>query len=297
MRLFAVIQFQTYKICRELKNTEITCILSEIFELLQEINKDFSDNVINVKIQHLNFDDKLYDGTGKSCYKLSETHERLATYAESRETQHGVKKIKLERFIYYSNICVKILHNRQDIFKNETHSVIKQNKNAFGNFDCLYSEYGNIMSNSGDENRISLIRASTTTEDVMKLVEFSMNLNSISKMYLYMMVASCKLSHPVFVDSCYVETFLRTDKKWEFQNVYKIEDAKHSRSFKLSNFDESWLKTMQAEDVKSILIVMTSRGSVNMFLSLKMGTIFFVGIEEKFRKFHTFFFDLLNKYS
>lgn len=297
MRLFAVIHFETCKICRELKKTEITYILSEVFDLLQEIKKDFSDNVTSVKIQHLNFDDKSYDSVGESCYNSCETRERDDTYAETRDTPYGVKKIKLERFIYYSNICVKVLHTRQDIFKNETQSVIQQNKNAFGNFDCLYSEYGNIMSNSGDENRISLIRASTTTKDVMKLVEFSMNLNSISKMYLYMMVASCKLSHPVFVDNCYVEMVLRTDKKWRFQNVYKIEDSKHSRSFKLSNFEESWLRQMQAEDVKSILIVMTSRGSVNMFLSLAKGTIFFVGIEDKFRKFHTFFFDLLNKYS
>ena len=196
-------------------------------------------------------------------------------------TVHGCSE-STEQNPYVSNICGKIYHNSRDIVREQVAHMQHVANNGFGDFKCFYSPLCNLtIVNSGI---LTLFRGARSSEDVMTVVEHVLDPQTITEKSIHMIVASARLPYSISVQDYELQRTLLDNSRWAGDIVSTISDNWQTvRSYRLRDFDTLWLNSLNTSDkyCREILVNITCKGSVNMFMSMHEQANFYEGVEKE----------------
>ena len=203
-----------------------------------------------------------------------------------------------EQTPYISNICGKILHNSRDIIRMEVAHMQHVTDNGFGAFKCFYSPLCNLtVVNSGI---ITLFRGARYSEDVQTVIAHVLDCNTITQQSIHMIVASARLPYSISTQDYHLQRAILDDFRWSASMVSSISDNWQTvRSYRLQNFDASWLRSLDVAEAycREMLVNITCKGSVNMFMSMHNEARFYVGVERQVMVIFEYLFQLIRENS
>jgi len=183
-----------------------------------------------------------------------------------------------------TNICGKIRHSHSAQFHNPgVLPFVKQTRNAFGDFETVYSVHGNLQT---AQNRINtLFRGGRCSEDILLSIDHVFDPACVVYVHMHMVVANVRLEHPINVDCPFLDRVFQHDPRWQYRFVAKTEDQTYMKSFKLSSLCLEWQASLLGEAADPDLAVMVNlgkSGSVNLFVTIGRETVLVPGAEHRF---------------
>jgi len=179
-----------------------------------------------------------------------------------------------------TNICGKIKHYHSAQFFNPgVLPFVKNTRNAFGDFETVYSVKGNLQT---AQNRVNtLFRGGRCSKGILLSIDHVFDPECIEYVHMHMIVANVRLEQPINVDCL----FLNHDPRWQYRFVAKTEDQTYMKSFKLSGLCLVWQASLLGEAADKDLAVMVNlgkSGSVNLFVTIGQETLLAPGAEHRF---------------
>lgn len=193
--------------------------------------------------------------------------------------------------LYYSNICGVITHSpAPTLIHPAVRPLMITTHNAFGAASELYSKNCNLV--VYNNNCSTLFRGCRCTAAIFRTIQHAINEGCITKMTVHMLVASAGTGRAVCMQSTHVVAAFQRDPRWTAQQdeVFK---TSNSINIRLQDFDAAWLESVIAPNIivpKSLLIIISIGGNVNMFLTPKREVAIKVGVENSIKPIYDFFY-------
>lgn len=184
-----------------------------------------------------------------------------------------------------TNICGKIKHCHSEQFFNPgVLPFVVKTRNAFGNFETVYSVHGNLQTAQNRNN--TLFRGGRNSGDILTSIGHVFDPASIVYVHMHMIVANVRLEHPVNVDCQYLDSVFKLDPRWQYRFVAKTEDQTYMKSFKLSSICMTWqaavLGRALADTELAVMVNIGKSGSVNLFVTIGRETLLAPDVEHQF---------------
>lgn len=203
-----------------------------------------------------------------------------------------------EQAPYISNVCGKIQHSSKNIVREEIAHMQHLTDNGFGTFKCFYSPLCNLtIVNSGI---LTLFRGARQSEDVETVIDHVLDRSTITEQTIHMIVASARLPYSISTQDYHLQRAILNDSRWSANIISSISDNWQTvRSYRLESFNEQFLQSLGIESTycKEVLINITCKGSVNMFMSMHNNARFYVGVEKKVMFVFEFLFTIIRENS
>lgn len=205
---------------------------------------------------------------------------------------------------YPTNICGSVQHMR--ITPDREHFILHEGirpclrvkKSSFGQNRRLHGSLGNLTIN--DEK--SIFRGFRSTADVYSMLDHVFIASSVAQNTLHMIVVTAHLGSLVFVNTHILDHELQREHsaaapRWRLTSEECLDDVNPVKIIQLSDFDDAWLRTLDAEMILRIKMHVTSRGLVNVFVSIRPDTPLQLHCETKLLPFCNFLVGMLHKYT
>ena len=202
-----------------------------------------------------------------------------------------------------TNICGSVVHAKlkeehdDTVLHSGIRACLKVNNSSFGLNRRLHGSLGNITIN---ENK-SIYRGFRSTADVMEMLDHVFKPESIQQNTLHMIVMTAHLGSLVFINTEILDCVLRREHfeatpRWRAVPEQCLDDVNPVKIIQLCDFDKSWLREQGAESVIRVKMHVTSRGLVNIFVSID-NTPLVVDFELQLLPFCNFLVELVKKYT
>lgn len=189
------------------------------------------------------------------------------------------------RSVTYTNICGKIMHTgSKHNFRPSIQPFVQTISNGFGNFRGVFGMRCNLIMCGSD--KCTLFRGATKSTDIHEIIEHSLFVDSIAAIYVHMLCATFRVGKPIYgMKNEILANAMQNQPYWNAHMQMQTEEKAYMFSFKITNFDKSWLETLLGVPclVNSLLVNINFKGSVNLFLAVDSATLFAADIEEQFR--------------
>ena len=183
-----------------------------------------------------------------------------------------------------TNLCGKIQHSHCAQFYNPgVLPFVKKTRNAFGNFETVYSVHGNLQ--TAQNRRNTLVRGGRCSKGILLSIDHVFDPECVVYVHMHMIVANVRLEHPINVDCQFLDMVFQNDPRWQYRFVAKTEDQTYMKSFKLSGLCLEWQASLLGEAADKDLAVMVNlgkSGSVNLFVTICQETLLAPGFEHRF---------------
>jgi len=183
-----------------------------------------------------------------------------------------------------TNICGKIQHCHCAHFYNPgVLPFVKKTRNAFGNFETVYSVHSNLQ--TAQNRRNTLFRGGRCSKGILLSIDHVFNPDCVVYVHMHMIVSNVRLEHPIHVDCHFIDMVFQNEPRWQYRFVVKTEDQTYMKSFKLSGLCLEWQASLlgaAADKDLAVMVNLGKSGSVNLFVTISQETPLTPGAEHRF---------------
>ena len=206
-----------------------------------------------------------------------------SSHLEHVSIQQGDVAHTQERAVTFTNICGKISHTGfRHCFRSTVLPFLQDIHNGFGSFRGIFGLHCNLI--LCGSRKCTLFRGATSTCDVETTISHAIHPESIDSVHVHMLCATTRIGKPIFghKNSMLMHELVH-NSNWQGHMLMQTEEKAYMVSFKIDNFDPTFLKSLIGDhQVTNLLLNINLKGSINFFLSVAPTTEFQVGVENAF---------------
>lgn len=199
----------------------------------------------------------------------------------------------------FTMICGKIVHWRMDSIHNENvKCFVRHHSDGFGHFQVMYTIGCNFITSRNNDN--TLFRAGCDSVEIDKMVKLVFTPNSVKACFAHLIIANARLGYAVHLDSPQLDHAMQQCPHWRTDPTINNDDMCYLKGFRIHSFNQTWFNDTFGVELlvpHRILINVSKKGHVNIFVNLNANTRFQKHVELDFKPLFDYLLGFVQYYS